>query len=255
MPEPVKHDRRYMPGLDGLRAIAVIGVMLLPPQIRLGRRWAARRRCVLHPQRLPDHGHPAQPGEQGRDQAEVVLAGPRPPPAAGALPDADRGDGVGDGDRPAPARRLPHRRAQRRRLLQQLVADLPPRLLLRTLRPALAAEPPLVALGRGAVLHPLAVPADARAALRPRGEEHHRGAPPPRRRHPDRGALLGHPDGGPLPPLARSLARLLRDRHAGARAADRRGAGDGLAEPPPARAHRPAGAVDDRRRPASPAWS
>jgi peptidoglycan/LPS O-acetylase OafA/YrhL len=28
MPEPVKHDRRYMPGLDGLRAIAVIGVML-----------------------------------------------------------------------------------------------------------------------------------------------------------------------------------------------------------------------------------
>jgi peptidoglycan/LPS O-acetylase OafA/YrhL len=28
MPEPVKRDRRYMPGLDGLRAIAVIGVML-----------------------------------------------------------------------------------------------------------------------------------------------------------------------------------------------------------------------------------
>ena len=28
MPEPVKHDRRYMPGLDGLRAVAVIGVML-----------------------------------------------------------------------------------------------------------------------------------------------------------------------------------------------------------------------------------
>lgn len=28
MPEPVKQGRRYMPGLDGLRAIAVIGVML-----------------------------------------------------------------------------------------------------------------------------------------------------------------------------------------------------------------------------------
>jgi peptidoglycan/LPS O-acetylase OafA/YrhL len=28
MPEPVKRDRRYMPGLDGLRAVAVIGVML-----------------------------------------------------------------------------------------------------------------------------------------------------------------------------------------------------------------------------------
>jgi peptidoglycan/LPS O-acetylase OafA/YrhL len=28
MPAPVKQGRRYMPGLDGLRAIAVIGVML-----------------------------------------------------------------------------------------------------------------------------------------------------------------------------------------------------------------------------------
>ena len=50
----------------------------------------------------------------------------------------------------------------RRRLLQQLVADLPRRLLLRPLRAALAAQPPLVALGRGAVLHRLALPADAR---------------------------------------------------------------------------------------------
>jgi peptidoglycan/LPS O-acetylase OafA/YrhL len=36
MPEPVKRDRRYMPGLDGLRAIAVIGVMLY--HLELG--WA-----------------------------------------------------------------------------------------------------------------------------------------------------------------------------------------------------------------------
>ena len=27
MPEPVKSGRRYMPGLDGLRAIAVLGVI------------------------------------------------------------------------------------------------------------------------------------------------------------------------------------------------------------------------------------
>ena len=27
MPEPLKADRRYMPGLDGLRAVAVLGVL------------------------------------------------------------------------------------------------------------------------------------------------------------------------------------------------------------------------------------
>ena len=62
------------------------------------------------------------------------------------------------------------------------------------------------------------------------------------------GALLGDPDGGPLQPLARPLAGLLRHRHPRARAARRRGAGDDLAEPPPARPDRPAGAAHDRGR-------
>src|ERR671920_1345828 len=36
MPEPVKRNQRYMPGLDGLRAIAVIAVILF----HLGFAWA-----------------------------------------------------------------------------------------------------------------------------------------------------------------------------------------------------------------------
>jgi len=30
MPEPVKRNQRYMPGLDGLRAIAVLAVIAFP---------------------------------------------------------------------------------------------------------------------------------------------------------------------------------------------------------------------------------
>ena len=37
MPEPIRHDQRYMPGLDGLRALAVLAVIAY----HLGFGWAA----------------------------------------------------------------------------------------------------------------------------------------------------------------------------------------------------------------------
>ena len=154
-----------MPGLDGLRAIAVLGVVLY--HLKFG--WAEGGLLgvgvffTLSGYLITDILL-NQVNRGGIKLKSFWLARARRLLPA-TLPDADRGDGLGDGDRPAPAGRLPRRRAQRRRLLQQLVADLPRRLLLRPLRAALAAQPPLVALGRGAVLHRLALPADGRRCI------------------------------------------------------------------------------------------
>ena len=80
--------------------------------------------------------------------------------------------------------------------------------------PRRPAQPPLVALGRGAVLHLLAVPAAARGQARPRAR---RCPPACGRGWPlltlGAGARLVDPDGGPLPPEPRPLAGLLRHRH------------------------------------------
>ena len=135
MPRPVGRGQRYMPGLDGLRAIAVLGRDRLSPGLQLGPRGAPRRRGLLHPERLPDHRPSVGPvGRAGRMRlgnfwlrrarrllpalfvmlvvvmAWVTLARPR------ALAEL-RGSGLRGG-----------------RVLQQLVADLPTRLLLRPLR-------------------------------------------------------------------------------------------------------------------------
>ena len=169
MPEPVKRNQRYMPGLDGLRAIAVLAVIafhlgfgwapggllgvgifftlsgylitdILLAQlsqrgrIDLGRFWLARARRLL----------PALFVMLAIVIAWVTIFGPaqpRPVPQGGRL------GGL---------------------LRQQLGADLRQRLLLRPLRAGRPAQPPLVALGRGAVLHLLAVPAAARGQARPR---------------------------------------------------------------------------------------
>ena len=232
MPEPVRPSQRYMPGLDGLRAIAVLAVIayhlgfgwapggllgvgvfftlsgylitdLLLAQWasrrdRLGRFWLARARRLL----------PALFLMLAVVMAWVTVIGPHQPPsfaeavAAAAL------------------------------LREQLVADLPARLLLRALRAALAPEPPLVARrsrssstssGRSSCCSASA--SSARSPL-PSGMRPRLAGVTllPRRR-------LGDRDGAALPPELRHLAGLLRNRHAGVRAPGRRRAGDGLAEP------------------------
>ena len=236
MPEPLTRGQRYMPGLDGLRALAVAAVVLyhlgfgwagggllgvgvfftlsgylitdiLLAQIagrgiRLGRFWLGRARRLL----------PALLSMLAIVSLWVAIVGP-------AQHRVRRGRGGGSA------------------LCQQLAADLPARLVLRALRASDAAEPSLVARDRGAVLHLLAAPAPPRRAPRPGALT--------RRRHPTsarvadaaaRGGLGGR-DGDPLPPELRQLAHLLRHRHARIRAARRSRARDGVAEPPPAGEH------------------
>ena len=103
----------YLPGLDGMRALAVVAVMVYHANTLVARR-VPRRRGVLRDQRLPDHAaadrrarahRPGQPGP--------VLAAAGPPAAAGAVHAADRGH---DLHRAVPARRArPAARRRRRR--------------------------------------------------------------------------------------------------------------------------------------------
>ena len=225
-------SQRYMPGLDGLRAIAVLAVIayhlgfgwaaggllgvgvfftlsgylitdLLLAQrprggIRLGGFWLGRARRLL----------PALFLMLVVVIAWVTVIGPHQPPSFSGG------------------------RRRRTALRQQLVADLPARLLLRALRTALArsttsgrwrSRSSSTSSGRSCCCSASA--SSPRCPLL-------RGAPPAGRRDPAPGRRLGDRDGDPLPPQPRPLAGLLRDRHAGLRAAGRRGPGDGLAQPP-----------------------
>ena len=146
-----------MPGIDALRAIAVLAVFALPRGRRLDAGRLPRRRRLLRDQRLPDHlaaarrvparrPHPARP-LLGAAGAAAAARGRRP----------DRGDDGRRGDRRArPHRRPARRRARLARLRRQLALHLRPPVLLRPVPAALALPPPLVALGRGAVLPLLA---------------------------------------------------------------------------------------------------
>ena len=128
------------------------------------------------------------------------------------------------------------------RLLQQLVADLPRRLLLRPVRGAgsrsttsgrCRSRSSSTSSGRscccsGSARFPRR---GRRRGVRPRLGIATLGL----------ALALGDPDGRPLQAGHRPVPGLLRDRHPGARAAGRRGAGDGLAEPTPARPRSPRG--------------
>src|SRR6185437_2658679 len=112
---------------------------------------------------------PARPvHEAGGDPPGPLLARPRPPHAAGALPDAPGRDRLGDDLRPRPAGPVPQGGRLGGLLRQQLATDRRERVVLRPLRAGTAAEPSLVAVGRGAVLHLLALHPAGRAALHPR---------------------------------------------------------------------------------------
>ena len=228
----------------------------LPPRIRVGSRGAARGRDLLHAERLSDHRHPALAALEDRPhQARPLLAGARPAAAAGAVRDAGAGRRLGHRLRPGADAVLPRLRRLLGLLLQQLAADPRRRLLLRPLRSPRPAQPPLVAGGRGAVLHRLAVPAPARDQGRQRAPAALRGAAAAGDPHARPRLRLGDPDGGPLPPRRRPLAGLLRDRHPRLGAALRRRPGDGLAEPQTEPPDLPAGAQNARPARRSPAWS
>ncbi len=207
---------------------------------------AAGRGDLLHAQRLSDHRHAARSDRSRGRAARRLLARARATPAAGAVPDAGGGRHVGHRRRAGAATAVQGSRRRRRPVRQQLAADPPARLLLRALRPCLAAEPPVVARRRGAVLHRLAAAAAARRAPDPRAAHRRRPAPAPGRGHADPRGRLGRRDGAALPAQLRSLADLLRHRHARLRDPRRRGARDGLAERPPAQRHQPGRAAHAR---------
>ena len=91
--------------------------------------------------------------------------------------------------------------------------------------------------------------------VRPRAPAADEGQDPPApgRRDAGPGRGVRDRDGGPLSPQLRRDSDLRRHGHARVRAAVRRRAGDGLAEPRADQEHRAAGSDDPRRRAASPA--
>ena len=191
MPKPVGSGQRYMPGLDGLRAIAVLAVIAFHEQFSwapggllgvgvfftlsgylitdlLLNRWLAT----------------------GRVQLGEVLAGARPPPAACAVRHAGGRHGVGHAPGPGAPGQPARRGGCRSHLLQQLVPHSAGPVVLLALRAAAATRPSLVARRRGAVLPDLAVAAAARTDLHPAAHARPRSAgsrcrrwhspPPPR---------------------------------------------------------------------------
>src|SRR4029077_6721214 len=111
--------------------------------------------------------------------------------AAAARPvrHAGRGGRLGDAAGPGPAAGHPRSGRFVSGLRGQLVADRPAQLLLRAVRPAHAAGPPVVAGGGGAVLPDLALAAAARAPLGARPAPHPHPAP-------GGGAARGRPSRG-----------------------------------------------------------
>ncbi len=238
-PLPLPAGDRRPPGSSRARRV------LLPRRRQLDAGRLPRRRRLLRDQRLPDHlAAAARVPRAGQRAAGPLLAAPGAAAAAGG-----RRPDRGDDDRRRDPRARPDRRPARRRdrlalLLRQLALHLRRRLLLRTVPGAVAVHPPLVALGRGAVLPLLAAGLRRRdEAVRPR---------PAAARRPRRRARLGRSRLDPVRPRPRRLARLLRHRHARRRPPARRRPGAGLepdrAAPPP---QRPAGRPDPRpgRRP------
>ena len=142
VPKPVGGAQRYMPGLDGLRALAVLAVIAY--HLELG--WAPGGLLgvgvffTLSGYLITDLLRAARrrwPPSARRFLAPASQAAP-------ACPDAGRGGGVGHALRPIPAAGAPGYVAAARRLHEQLVEHRNPRLLLLSLRAAATARPPVV---------------------------------------------------------------------------------------------------------------
>ena len=205
----------------------------------MGARRAARRRGLLHAQRLPDHQHPGQPVVGDREaEARQLLVAPRQAIAARAVRHAGGGDGVGDDRGPGQAGQPARVGRRRGRLLQQLVHHRPEPVLLREVRAARSARPPVVAGRGGTVLPALAAAADRRAVAAAAATRGDRLADAADRR---RSGRISRRDGAAVSAWHGPDQGLRGNRHPRVRAADRRDAGACLAVGQQARrAHRAA---------------
>ena len=199
---------RYLPGLDGLRAVAVVAVLLYHADVTwlpggfLGVDVFFVISGYLITMLLLEEHH-----RSGTIGVRRFYGPPGPPPPARALPAAGhhlrrRGDLLprrgGQAAAPGPVRAD---------LLHQLVPHRGRRLVLPAARSPLAAAPPVVARGRGAVLPAVAAGARGAAAAVPRSPRSHR----PCRRRGDR--RVGRVDGRAVPARAGPQPPLLRDGH------------------------------------------
>ena len=157
VPRPVEGTSPYLPGLDGIRAIAVLAVIVF----HLNFSWASGGLLgvqvffVLSGYLITDLLVAEYRRHRGIALAQFwIRRARRLLPALFVVLFVTVGWAtLFDRSQLAALRSdLPSAHL----LLQQLVVHLPPRLLLRPVRPAVAARPPVVALHRGAVLPDLA---------------------------------------------------------------------------------------------------
>ena len=221
----------YMPALDGLRALAVIAVLLYHGNVSWARGgyFGVDAFFVLSGFLITSLLLGEWRSSQPRRPAGVLDAA-RPPPPPGRGPRRRRGRVVrghgGPADRVAP---VAPRRVLDARLRRELEPDLLPPVVLRAVRGAVAVAPRLVARDRRAVLPALAA---RRVRVAPRGSRL-----PPRARRDVRAPRhgFGRAHGRALPPGHRPVTRVLRHRHPRAVVAHRRAPRDA---PRPAPRHR-----------------
>ncbi len=168
MPKPVGSGQRYMPGLDGLRAIAVLAVIAFHEQFS----WAPGGMLgvgvfftlsgYLITDLLLNRWHSTGGVQLGKFWLAWRGLGLLP---IAAVRDAGRRHRVGHPAGSRPPRQPPRCGRCRRDLLKQLVPHHPGPVVLLAVRATAAARPPVVARGGRAVLSDLALAAPGRPDL------------------------------------------------------------------------------------------
>ena len=223
----------YMPALDGLRAVAVLAVLLYHGDVVVGAWRLPRRRRLLRPQRLPHHD-PAARRVAATGRIDLRRSGP-----AGRAGCSRRSCSCSSrvavyarrGRRSRRARpAAPRRRSSTLGYVANWTSLLAP-VVLRAVRRAVAAAAHVVARDRGAVLPGVAARRARACCASRRGSLGARSRC--RARSPPASAVL---DGGAVRAGRDPSRVLLRHRHARAVAADRRAA-RGRSSPRPTRHH------------------
>ena len=146
----------YLPGLDGMRALAVIAVMVYHANSDWLPGWLSRRRGVLRDLGLPDHAAAdLRTRAHVPDLAAQVLDTTGATPAPGAVHDDDDRGRVDGGVQGQGPRSTARRRGRRAALRVELLPDLGRAGVHRCWR-LRAAAPPVEPRRRGAVLPVLA---------------------------------------------------------------------------------------------------